>query len=152
MTTPAPDRPTARYGSDAPPKPNGIAGKIIVIVAIVALLIGGFYLVQYFQNRTSIPVEVSMVTYERQEDDLMRIWVDITRDDVEVPCYCIVTALNYEMAEVGRREVIMPPGGETGARVAVDIPTRDYPVSGDVYGCSTDIPAYMDLDDPVYTF
>lgn len=153
MTTPASARPTARYGSDdGPRKPSGLGGKIIVIVVVLALIVGGMYLVRYIQNRTTIPVEVAMVTYERQDDDLMRVWVDITRDDVEQPSYCIVTALNYAMAEVGRREVVMPPGGETATRVAVDIPARDYPVSGGVYGCATDIPPHMDMADPVYTF
>lgn len=153
MTTPASARPTARYGNDNDSaKPSGIGGKIIVIVVVLALLVGGFFLVRNVQNRSAIPVEVAMVTYERQDDDMMRVWVDITREDVDVPSYCIVTSLNYAMAEVGRREVIMPPGGDAATRVAVDIPSRDYPVSGDVYGCATDIPPHMDIDNPTYTF
>lgn len=153
MSSPTPTRPSTRYGSaEGNPATRGLTAKIIAVIMVLALVVGGVFLVRYIQNRTTIPVEISMVSYERQNDNLMRIWVDVTRDDVTEPSYCIVTALNYSMAESGRREVILPAGGETASRIAVDIPTREYSVSGSVYGCSVNIPPYMDVDNPVYTF
>lgn len=153
MSSPTPHRPASRYGSPGGERAfGGIAGKLLAVLMVLALIVGAVFLIRYVQNRSTVPVNISMVSYERQADDVMRVWADVTRDDVDEPSYCIVTALNYEMAEVGRREVILPPGGDPATRVAVDIPTRDYPVSGGVYGCSVNIPPYMDVDNPVNTF
>lgn len=152
MSTPPHDRPSERYGTQQNPlKPRGIGGKIIAVLMVIGLLVGIVAIAQYFNNRTSIPVSASMVSYERQDDDTMTLWVDVTREDPSQPSYCIVTALNYAMAEVGRRELIMPAGGEEQTRMEVDIPTRDLPVSGSVYGCSVIIPPYMDVENPTYT-
>lgn len=153
MSSPTTSRPASRYGSpDDAPAGNGITAKIIAVIMVLALIVGVVFLVRYVQNRSTTPVEIAMVSYERQSDDVMRVWVDVTRAEVTEPSYCIVTALNYEMAEVGRREVILPAGGDTTSRIGVDIPTREYSVSGGVYGCSENIPPYMDVDNPVYTF
>lgn len=152
MSTPPVERPTSRYGRDkTPPKPSGIVGKIVAVV--LTLLIIGIILfgARFLQQRETIPVSANLTTYERQDDQTMRLWVDISREDPSQPSYCIVTALNYAMAEVGRREVIMPAGGEQQTRVQVDVPTRDYPVSGGVYGCSTAMEPYMNIEDPTYT-
>lgn len=145
-------RPESRYGTEETPKPKGVAGKIIAVVLVIFIVVAVFGIARYVQQRSAIPVQASIAAYERQDDQTMRLWVDITRDDVSQDSYCIVTALNYEMAEVGRREVIVPAGGEGAQRYEVDIPTRDYPVSTGVYGCATDIPSYMDIDNPVGTF
>lgn len=146
MTTPAANRPESRYGVDRTPrKPRGVAGKVVAVLGV--LLMVGIVLVtgNYLMNRDSASVSVSMASYERIDDDTMRLWVDVTRDDTSVPSYCIVTAINYAMAEVGRREVIMAPGGEGIERIEVDVPARDYPVSGGTYGCSTNMPAHLDV-------
>ena len=145
-------RPESRYGTDDPAKPKGIAGKIIAALLVLIIIAAVFAIARYVQQRNHIPVQASVAAYERQDDQTMRLWVDITRDDVSKDSYCIVTALNYDMAEVGRREVLVPAGGDSGLRVEVDIPTRDYPVSTGIYGCATDIPSYMDIDNPVNTF
>lgn len=147
------NRPASRYGEDSrAPRARGVSGKLIVIGVIILLLIAGVFGFRYLQQREEDPVSISLVTNERVDDRTMRVWVDITRTDTEVDSYCIVTALNYAMAEVGRREVLLPAGGDDVQRLAVDVPTRDYPVAGSVYGCSTDNPTYMDFDNPVYTF
>lgn len=144
-------RPSQRYGTEAEvKKPSGIGGKILAVLIVVGLVAIIGFVARAVQQRNSIPVSASLVTYERQDDETMRLWVDISREDPEVDSYCIVTALNYAMAEVGRREVILPAGGEQQTRVEVDLPTRDYPVSGGVYGCSTVIPSYMDTENPTY--
>lgn len=151
MSAPHSARPVQRYGKKGgAPKPSGIGGKILAVIMVVALIAVVGFVARTIQQRGSVPVSASLVTYERQDDETMRLWVDISRDDPSEPSYCIVTALNYAMAEVGRREVILPAGGEEQTRVEVDLPTRDYPVSGGVYGCSTSIPAYMDVEDPTY--
>lgn len=151
MSAPHSARPVQRYGKKGGgSKTSGIGGKILAVLIVVALAAIAGYVALTVQQRGSVSVSASLVTYERQDDETMRLWVDISREDPSKDSYCIVTALNYAMAEVGRREVILPAGGEEQTRVEVDLPTRDYPVSGGVYGCSTTIPAYMDVENPTY--
>lgn len=145
MSTPAASRPTERYGKDrAPQTGRNLSGKMVAIVAVV-LLIGLAVAIARFMAADAQrgDVTIEMVSHERVADDTMRLWVDVTRKDPEVLSYCIVTALNYEMAEVGRREILVEPGGDAVQRFQIDIPSRDMPVSGSVYGCSTSIPPYL---------
>ena len=144
MSTPAASRPTERYGKDrAPQTGRNLSGKMVAIVAVV-LLIGLAVAIARFMAADAQrgDVTIEMVSHERVADDTMRLWVDVTADP-EVLSYCIVTALNYEMAEVGRREILVEPGGDALQRFQVDIPSRDLPVSGSVYGCSTSVPPYL---------
>lgn len=145
-------RPNSRYGSARRNGPRNVTAKMLAVGAVLLVLVAIFFAVRYVQQREDNPVDVSLVTQERLDDDLMRVWVDISRPDTSQDSYCIVTALNYAMAEVGRREVPVPAGGDNEQRIAVDVPTRDYPVAGGVYGCSTSIPAHLDVHNPVYTF
>lgn len=153
MSTPAARRPASRYGSDSsassplPKKPGGIAGKIIAVVAVLVVIAVVLAVGRYMMNRNAVDVSAAMVSHERIDDETMRLWVDVTREDTTVPSYCIVTSLNYGMAEVGRREFLVPAGGETVERFEVDIPSRDLPVSGGVYGCSTSMPSYLTVEE-----
>lgn len=70
--------------------------------------------------------------------------VDITRDDSDKPALCIITALDESTAEVGRREAVVAAGGSDTTRLVVDVPTHTNAVAGDVYGCSTVFPSYLD--------
>jgi len=81
--------------------------------------------------------------FSRIDDRTLTVSVDVTRDNVEISSYCIITALNYGKAEVGRREFLIEPGGDRTKRFSVDIPTRDVAVAGTVYGCSDNPPSYL---------
>lgn len=146
MSSPAAPRPESRYGSDrTPQKPGGVGGKIVAVVGVLLIAAIIIALAQFLANRDNRDVTISMVSHERVDDSTMRLWVDVTRDDPDVASYCIVTAINYEMAEVGRRELLIEPGGDPIQRFQVDIPSRDLPVSGSVYGCSTIIPDHLTI-------
>lgn len=148
MSTPADPRSTARYGSEGGgsnrKSQDNLTGKAIAIMAVVLLAGLAVAIARYMAaDAERGDVTISMVSHERVADDTMRLWVDVTRKDPNVESYCIVTAMNYEMAEVGRREILVKPGGDAVQRFEVDIPSRDMPVSGSVYGCSTSVPAYL---------
>lgn len=147
MSSPATPRPESRYGSDLTPKTErNLGGKMIAIITVV-LIAGLAVAVARFlaADAERGEVTISMVSHERIDDETMRLWVDVTREDPNVASYCIVTAINYEMAEVGRRELLVEPGGDAIQRFQVDIPSRDLPVSGSVYGCSTQIPGHLNF-------
>lgn len=146
MSSPDIHRPESRYGAvRAPKKPSGIGGKLIVIAAIIMLILAVVFAARYINNRHEITVSAEMASFERVDDDTMQLWIDVTRENPEAPSYCIVTAIDYAMAEVGRRELLLPAGGEEVSRHEVLVSTREVPVSGSVYGCSTVIPSHMDL-------
>ncbi|NLF92138.1 MAG: DUF4307 domain-containing protein [Corynebacterium marinum] len=144
MSTPA-NHSAARYGADRTPKTErNLGGKMIAIVAVVLIVGLAVAVARYLAaDNERGDVTISMVSHERIDDQTMRLWVDVTREDPDVESYCIVTAINYEMAEVGRRELLIAPGGDPIQRFQVDIPSRDLPVSGSVYGCSTLIPDHL---------
>lgn len=146
MSSPDIQRPASRYGADrTPDKPSGIGGKILAVLLVLTLILVVIFVARYINNRQSVDVTASMASFERVDDNTMRLWVDVTREDPAEPAYCIVTALNYGMAEVGRREILLPAGGEGMERMEVLIPTWDVPVSGSVYGCSTSVPSFLNL-------
>lgn len=146
MSSPDMPRPASRYGANrTPTKTSGIGGKIIAVLLVVLLVAAVVLVARYINNRQSVEVTASMTSFERVDDNTMKLWVDVTREDPAEPAYCIVTAINYAMAEVGRREILLPPGGESMERMEVLIPTWDVPVSGSVYGCSTTVPSFLNL-------
>ena len=137
--------PSARYGTPSRRSGTGNVGARILAVCVVAVV--ALIAVAYGRNlleRQAVPVKADFITQEAVDDSTMRLWIDVTRKNPEIPSYCIVTALNYSFAEVGRREVAIPAGGEKLTRISVDLPVREPGVSGRVYGCSEDIPFYLD--------
>lgn len=142
---PAARRPFARYGrAGKAATPRGIGGKVLVVALVVVVVLIAVAFARTLVERSSVPVTADFITQEAVDDSTTRLWIDVTRQNTEVPSYCIVTAVNYSFAEVGRREVVVPAGGEPLTRIGVDLPVREPGVSGRIYGCSEDIPFYLD--------
>ncbi|WP_151548867.1 MULTISPECIES: DUF4307 domain-containing protein [Corynebacterium] len=135
--------PTATYDS----KRGTISGKIIAVGAVIFAIVTVIVIVQYSQKLQAGSVDGQITKFERVEDNMIAATVDITRDDVDKPAYCIVTAMNYDAVEVGRREIYIPSGGEHTTRHNTTITTRDIPVVADIYGCSNTIPDYLKGED-----
>lgn len=141
-------RTRARYGTanEAPTASSRTAGKIVALVSVLFLLLIVVFTARYIMQRRAEPISANLVSHERVDDTTSRVWFDVSRNDPSAPGYCIITSLNYEHAEIGRRDVVLPAGGEKVTRMYVDIPVRDLPVSGGVYGCSTTIPSFLDAE------
>ncbi|KKO83386.1 DUF4307 domain-containing protein [Corynebacterium otitidis] len=136
-----PKAPADRYGS----RRRAASGRWVVIGlgVLIALALAASAAVIFTRDEQT--VRATMTNFERVDDDTMSLSIDIERDEPERDSYCIVTALDYSMAEVGRREVPVPAGGPGVISVDVELPTRDVPVSGGVYGCSTEIPEHLEV-------
>lgn len=132
---------TSRY--NVPGTQPNLSGKLVAIAAVLIAIAIIIVAVQYFQRQRATTVSATQAGIERVDDHTLRSTVDITRKNPDAPAYCIVTALNYNKAEVGRREVLVPAGGAKTQPVTVDIPTNDEPVASTVYGCSDIIPDYL---------
>ncbi|MDN6281411.1 MAG: DUF4307 domain-containing protein [Corynebacterium sp.] len=132
----------ATYGSA---RSDGVSGKIIVIGIVIFTVAVGIYVFSQWNNSTSSDTSGTIAGYEAVEgEDALRLTVDITRDDSDKPALCIITALDESTAEVGRREAVVAAGGSDTTRLVVDVPTHTNAAAGDVYGCSTVFPSYLD--------
>lgn len=141
-------RTRARYGTTAAEAaPSRTAGKIVAVISVLFIVLIVAFAGRYIMQRRAEPITAELVAHERIDDTTSRVWFDVSRNDPAVPGYCIITSLNYDHAEIGRRDVVLPAGGEEHTRMHVDIPVRDVPVSGGVYGCSTTIPSFLDADE-----
>ncbi|SDS25272.1 DUF4307 domain-containing protein [Corynebacterium timonense] len=140
-----PRRPVTRYGiTDKAARPGGMGGKVLVAALVIVVVLIAVAFARTLVERAAVPVTAEFITQEAVDDSTTRLWIDVTRRNTDVPSYCIITAVDYSFAEVGRREVALPPGGETLTRIGVDLPVRAPGVSGRIYGCSEDIPFYLD--------
>ncbi|MEJ5927516.1 DUF4307 domain-containing protein [Corynebacterium sp. H128] len=133
-------RPSANYGDT---QRRGVVGPIIAIGAVLFVIALGVVVFQYYQKVSAVTVSATTAGYERTDDNVLKVNVDVTRKNTDIPTYCIITAMNYDKAEVGRREIVIPPGGDSAARYPVEIPSRDVPVAAKVYGCSEKLPAHL---------
>lgn len=128
-----------------------ITGKAIVLVFITILVAFAFYGVRYLKSREEVNASISYVSHEVIDEHTLRVWADITRNHPDETAYCILQAFDYDKAEVGRREIPLAADGQEAIRVSVDIPTNARAVAGGVYGCSSNVPDYLDTDHPQYT-
>lgn len=122
---------------------KNLTGKILVLFILVLLGAIVFAVIQLAQATSKSNLSGETATVEQLSDDTIRLWIDLTRKDTSIPGYCIVTAVNYDRGEIGRREIVVPAGGNPLERIEVDVKTTEPAASGDVYGCSTDIPFYL---------
>lgn len=107
-------RARSRYGSSSSSARTGKSwtNRALVLIFLGMLVAAVVFGVQYVRSQQKINADISYVTHEILSDDTARVWVDITRNRVEEPAYCIVQAFDYSKAEVGRREIAVPAGGE----------------------------------------
>ncbi|PFG29028.1 putative secreted protein [Corynebacterium renale] len=139
-------RPAGRYqAAGKTAAKSQLSSKLLAVGLVAIVVLAVIFGARYMANRSAVPVSAQMGEFETIDDNHIGMYVDVLRDDVSQPSYCIVKALDYNMAEVGRREILIPAGGPEAQRLWTVIPTRAYPVSVGVYGCATDIPHHMDL-------
>ena len=130
-----------RYGETRDQK---FSGKIVALILAVILAAALTYVVTQFLRTSDADVTAQESGGEVVSDERMTMSIDVTRKDPSQPAYCIVTALDYDKNEVGRREFVIPRGGEDVTRYKVDIPTRERGYAATAYGCSSTLPPHLD--------
>lgn len=130
-----------RYGETRDQK---FSGKIVALILAVILAAALTYVVTQFLRTSDADVTAQESGGEVVSDERMTMSIDVTRKDPSQPAYCIVTALDYDKNEVGRREFVIPRGGEEVRRYKVDIPTRERGYAATAYGCSSTLPPHLD--------
>ncbi|MBO0880842.1 MAG: DUF4307 domain-containing protein [Mycobacterium sp.] len=133
--------PQTRYGqprlSPASRRRAAIALTVLAVAAgIVVALIG-------YQRLGSSDVEATLAGYRLIDDQTVSVTISVTRSDPSRPVDCIVRVRAKDGSETGRREVLVPPAQAATVQVTTIVKSNEPAVMGDVYGCGTDVPAYL---------
>ena len=118
----------ASYGA-SDQNTRGVSGKFLVIGIVGVLIVAGVFIWSQWRNSSDADVTASVAGFSDNEDDSIMMNLDVTRDDTSKPAYCIVTAMNFDKAEVGRREAVVAAGGNENTRLQIKVPTREQAVA-----------------------
>lgn len=134
-------RPEARYGrsrrSRIPRRWVVVTlGALVVVAGLVVAVIG------YHRFGTS-DVKGTMAGYRVIDDQTASITISVTRSDPSRPVDCIVRVRAKDGSETGRRELLVPPSDAGTVQVTTTVKSFEPPVVADIYGCGTDVPAYL---------
>lgn len=126
---------------------NAWTGKLMALFCIALVAGLALAIAMYLRTANEHTVTGATTDVKTIDENTFELTVDIEREDTDAASYCIVTALNYDVAEVGRREILIPEGGNSTQRMVIHIATTESAVSGDVYGCSYTVPEYLSEQD-----
>ena len=142
---------TPRSGPRATyPEPSGdprsrrrwfIGLSVLVVVAGVGLAALGY------TKFADEEVKGEGTGYELLDSSTVAVQFTLTRSDPSRPAACVVRGRSKDGSETGRREVLIGPGTDKQRGVRVEVKTSAPPVIGEVFGCTTDIPAYLSETD-----
>lgn len=111
-------------------------GALVVAVGVVVAVIG-------YQRLGSSEVEGKLGGYRLVDSETVSVTISVTRSDPARPAVCIVRARSIDGSETGRRELLIPPSDQATVQVTTTVKSSKPPVMGDIYGCGTDVPAYL---------
>ncbi|MBS1690894.1 MAG: DUF4307 domain-containing protein [Actinobacteria bacterium] len=135
------ERPTDRYGTDRLSR----RGRRWVLVALTALVLAAGVTVAIVASKNfgTRDVKGELGAYDILDDETVSVTISVTRDDPSQPVVCIVRARSIDGSETGRREVLVAPSSENTVQVRTIVKATRQPAVGDIYGCGTDVPAYL---------
>ncbi|BAV40336.1 DUF4307 domain-containing protein [Mycobacterium ulcerans] len=139
---PAPiSRPEARYGRS---RLSGRSRRYILIALAVLVVVAGTVLaVIGYQRIVTNAVTGKLAGYRVIDEQTASVTISVTRSDPSRPVDCIVHVRAKDGSETGRREVLVPPSDQTTVQVTTTLKSSKPPLMADVYGCGTDVPAYL---------
>jgi hypothetical protein len=135
------ERPTARYGRQR--LSSRSRRRLAIGLLVVILVIGVGVAFVGFQRLGTGDVKGELGGYRLIDDGTAEVTITVTRKDPSRPVVCIVRARSIDGSETGRREVLVPPSSQATVQVNTIVKSTRRPVVGDVYGCGTDVPAYL---------
>ncbi|MBB5956273.1 hypothetical protein FHS29_002859 [Saccharothrix tamanrassetensis] len=130
--------PEGRYGKPRRPLPKWARWSL----PVVAVLVGAVVAWVGYRNLGTQPVEAKQTAFEVLDEQSVEITFEVVRDTPDQAVVCIVRARSGDGDEAGRREVLVPPGADTAYATTV-LRTSKQPATGEVFGCSYQVPAYL---------
>ncbi|MFF0817391.1 DUF4307 domain-containing protein [Rhodococcus sp. NPDC003318] len=140
---------TETIPSDRYPTPKGSVrgSRITAVVLTIGVVLLGLALAFYAYNRLGTKdIESEMQQYSIVDDSTITLSFTVTRDDPSQPALCIVRSRSRDGSETGRREIVIQPSENGTVQVDTEIVASQPPAVADIYGCGSDIPAYLDVD------
>jgi Domain of unknown function (DUF4307) len=135
------DRPAARYGRQ---RMSRRSRRWWAVGLTAAVLLAGVAIAIVASKRLgSGDVQGELGGYQLVDDQTLSVTIKVTRDDPSRPVVCIVRARSVDGSETGRREVLVPPSSQGTVNITATVKSTRPPAVGDVYGCGTDVPAYL---------
>jgi hypothetical protein len=135
------DRPAARYGRQRMSRRSrrwwaiGLTAVVLVAGVVIAIVAS--------QRLGSGDVQGELAGYQLVDGETLSVTIKVTREDPSRPVVCIVRARSVDGSETGRREVLVPPSSQDTVNITTTVKSTRPPAVGDVYGCGTDVPAYL---------
>jgi Domain of unknown function (DUF4307) len=141
MTESPISRPEARYGRARLSR----ISRRWVVVTLGALVVAAGVLVAVigYHRLGTGDVKGSLAGYRVIDDQTASITISVTRSNPSRPVDCIVRVRSADGSETGRREVLVPPSQEATVQVTTTVKSSQPPLVADIYGCGTDVPAYL---------
>jgi len=134
-------RPEARYGR---PRLSRVSRRRVVIgLAVLVVAAGLAVAVIAYQRLGTSDVTGSLAGYRVIDNETASVTISVTRSDPSRPVDCIVRVRAADGSETGRREVLVPPSEAATVQVTTTVKSSRPPVMADIYGCGTDVPAYL---------
>ena len=96
-----------------------------------------------YQRFTGSDVDGKMAAYEVLDNQTVSVTISVTRKDPGTPVVCIVRARSKDGAETGRREILVGASEAKTVQVTTTVKSYRQPLMGDIYGCGTDVPQYL---------
>jgi Domain of unknown function (DUF4307) len=113
-----------------------------VLLFAVVLLAGLAVALVGYRNFGPRPIESEQTGFRVLDDGSVRVTFQVVRDEPQRPAVCIVRARSADGDETGRKEVLVEPGPRSVAAETV-LRTSRRPVTGEVFGCSYEVPEYL---------
>jgi|SRR5829696_796667 len=133
----SPTRPAGRYGDRRTPR------WLPAVLLVTVIAVGTAVAVLGYRNLASPPIHAEQVGFEVIDDGSVDVRFRVVRDQPQRAAVCIVRARSRDGDETGRKEVYVPPGAPSVLASTV-LRTSRRPVTGEVFGCSYDVPPYLD--------
>jgi Domain of unknown function (DUF4307) len=115
----------------------------VPVALLVAVLAAGTAIaVIGYRNLGSAPIEAKQTAFEVIDDGSVEVTFQVVRDQPQRAAVCIIRARSRDGDETGRKEVYVPPGPRSVLASTV-LRTSRRPVTGEVFGCSYDVPVYL---------
>ncbi|QBJ97662.1 DUF4307 domain-containing protein [Rhodococcus sp. ABRD24] len=133
--------PADRYGSTPTASRSRNWGKWVLTGIVVLAGIGIAYL--GYTKFSVKDVEGKQVAFDIVDLQTMNIQFTVTREDPSEAAVCIIRTRSKDGSETGRREVYVAPSASQTVEITAPVHASKPPAMGDLYGCSMDVPAYL---------
>jgi Domain of unknown function (DUF4307) len=134
-------RPEARYGRSRLSRVS--RRRVVIGLAVLVVAAGLAIAVIGYQRLGTSDVTGSLAGYRVVDNETASVTISVTRSEPSRPVDCIVRVRATDGSETGRREVLVPPSEAATVQVTTTVKSSRPPVMADIYGCGTDVPAYL---------